>query len=255
MLDEIIIQARKHHPKEIIIVDAHSTDNTVKIAERHGCKICYDEGFGLGNARNIGLKNATGEYVLYIGPDNILKPTPNITTLIKTMDRNKWAGVGLKSRVLYPSNYFDKGMDHRWQYKLTAGEKNAIGTPFMFKRSLLNKYKFNETLKASDDTELCERIRKSGKKVGYSNIECWECSDNSYESIKKRFMIYGRSDGEFYLKHYRKWNTKRRIKSLLHPLSEFSIIKKINDIIYVPFVLLIVLFRYIGYVNKLRNFK
>ena len=48
------------YPKEeleVIIVDGHSTDETVKIAKKYSCKIVYENIGTIGGARNIGVEN------------------------------------------------------------------------------------------------------------------------------------------------------------------------------------------------------
>lgn len=251
-IQDVIQSAWKHNPKEVIVVDAQSKDATTKIAKNLGCKVVFDSGVGLGHARNVGLLHAKSKYVFYLGPDNILKSGGSIfETLIKAMKHYQWDGIGLLSEVLAPTSYTDKGMALRWANKITAGEKGSIGTPFMFERKLLDKFRFNDYLKYSDDTELCERLTNAGRSVGYSHLSCWEVSNNNWKSLKARFKAYGLSDGEYYLKHCNQWDLKRRIKSILHPLTEFQIIKSLEDIPFIPFVICIVIFRYVGYTNKI----
>ena len=45
---------------EVIIVDGHSTDNTVEIAKKYECKVVYENTGTIGGARNIGAKIAEG---------------------------------------------------------------------------------------------------------------------------------------------------------------------------------------------------
>ena len=61
---------------ELIIVDDGSTDNTVKIcddyAERYNhVKCVHTENQGIGNARQTGLDEASGEYVIFVDGDDV----------------------------------------------------------------------------------------------------------------------------------------------------------------------------------------
>jgi glycosyltransferase involved in cell wall biosynthesis len=59
--------------KEIIVVDAHSTDNTPEILKSFGqrIKVVYDEGKGLGAARNLGVDKSSGDIVAFVDSDVI----------------------------------------------------------------------------------------------------------------------------------------------------------------------------------------
>lgn len=60
---------------EIIVVNDGSTDNSKKIIEKYRDKIIYleKENGGLSDARNYGLKYATGEYVAFLDSDDFIE--------------------------------------------------------------------------------------------------------------------------------------------------------------------------------------
>ena len=49
---------------EIIVVDNGSTDKTVKIAKRYGCKVGY--ALAVGKARKLGFDMSRGVYIFFI---------------------------------------------------------------------------------------------------------------------------------------------------------------------------------------------
>jgi len=65
------IKEQTHEDVEIIVVDNHSSDNTVKIARQFTDKI-YSIGPERSTQRNFGAKNAEGKYILYLDADMIL---------------------------------------------------------------------------------------------------------------------------------------------------------------------------------------
>ena len=62
-----IVKAKvpKGYKREIIVVDARSTDNTPRILEKfkRWIKVVYDNGEGIGIARNIGVLNSSGDII------------------------------------------------------------------------------------------------------------------------------------------------------------------------------------------------
>lgn len=74
-LDSILNQSFKN--LEVICVNDGSTDNSLKILESHAkndsrVKIISQENNGPGYARNVGLKYAKGEYVLFVDSDDFI---------------------------------------------------------------------------------------------------------------------------------------------------------------------------------------
>ncbi len=74
LLNEVKKELRKYNYRyEIIVVDGHSKDNTVKIARKLGAKILYDS-VGKGSALRKGMKHAKGDIVVSMDADLSNKP-------------------------------------------------------------------------------------------------------------------------------------------------------------------------------------
>lgn len=79
-LDSVYNQTVQAH--EIIVVNDGSTDNTREIAERYTFKelpqiespvrVIHQVNKGLPSARNTGIMNATGQYILFLDADDVL---------------------------------------------------------------------------------------------------------------------------------------------------------------------------------------
>ena len=76
-LDSVACQSYLDY--EVICVDDGSTDDSYAITKRYierndHWQLIHQENQGLGSARNTGLKNATGDYVLFLDSDDRLRP-------------------------------------------------------------------------------------------------------------------------------------------------------------------------------------
>ncbi len=63
---------------EIIVVDDESTDSTIGIAERYGCKIIKNPKVGRAAAKNEGVRHSFGEYLVFVDSD--MELTPNVVS-------------------------------------------------------------------------------------------------------------------------------------------------------------------------------
>jgi len=60
---------------EIIVIDGGSVDATVAIAKKFGAKIITETTNNFAEKRNIGLRAAKGEWVLYVDTDERVSPS------------------------------------------------------------------------------------------------------------------------------------------------------------------------------------
>ena len=90
-LDSVYSQIRDNY--EVILVDDGSTDNSGDICDEYKLKysqtiVVHKENGGLSDARNAGIKVATGEYIYFIDSDDWLAPNA-ISTLLDYAVENK----------------------------------------------------------------------------------------------------------------------------------------------------------------------
>jgi len=73
-LESVFAQTYKDY--EVIVVDDGSTDNTKEVLKPYMSKIryIYKENGGAASARNVGIKNAQGEYIAFLDSDDLWLP-------------------------------------------------------------------------------------------------------------------------------------------------------------------------------------
>jgi len=253
---ECLKSIKENNPKEIILVDANSSDGTQELAKPYVTKIVKDPGLGLAVARNYGLREASGKYIFNVGPDNILPPG-TIKKCIEYLNENNFVGVSTQTLIKdVPKSYLSYAMNLYKKARFYPGSRSVIGTPHLFITDVLKKHKFDNKMSWSDDSDLCQRLSKLGYNFGIADNFVYEIGTENLKSIKTRWRGYGLSDFEYYNKYSKEWRIKRKIISFLHPLmAEFfgplqseklTIIEKIQII---PLLLLITILRYIYWIK------
>lgn len=104
-LDSILSQ--DFEKLEVIVVDDGSTDDSPKIAEAYKekypniVKVLHQSNRGLGGARNTGIKNATGKYILFVDSDDTIK-AGMLSTLYNTIE------IGEADIIFFGIEYVDE---------------------------------------------------------------------------------------------------------------------------------------------------
>ncbi len=79
------IRRSSYRNVEVFVVDDHSTDDSVGIAEGYHCKVMgTGEGSGANHARNLGARSAKGEIIIFIDAD-IMVRRDTILEIVETL--------------------------------------------------------------------------------------------------------------------------------------------------------------------------
>lgn len=87
-LDSIFDQTIERNSYEVIVIDDGSTDNSLSIIKEYDVKLLKTNRKRAGGARNLGLDNASGEYVIFIDSDDYLYSKDVLSKLDKIVDGN-----------------------------------------------------------------------------------------------------------------------------------------------------------------------
>jgi glycosyltransferase involved in cell wall biosynthesis len=168
---------------ECIIVNDGSPDNTETIA-RDWCKkddrfkYLYKENGGLSSARNLGLANSKGDYILFLDSDDLIAPEKLLLSVKSFIEDTSLdlvitdfnSVLGAKLVQLEP---FVKLADFTFNlenilYKWDLGFSIPIHCA-LFKKDSVGDIRFNEKLKAKEDWLFWIQFFKSDSKTVYIN--------------------------------------------------------------------------------------
>ena len=213
LLDSIAQQTHKN--LELIVADDASKDDTVQLVnawlEEHGgnfkrYEVCAAiENKGTIRNLNGGLERCTGDYVKIIAADDILLPTCIEDCLTYCMEHQAELVIGDAIWVLddgvteTPHNEVPGekeafyGSDALGQYKLLLESNNVICTPGEFyKRTFLERYKFDEKYDIIEDYPFWLKITKAGEKINFldKKVVKYRQSATSATNPEKNTAIY-----------------------------------------------------------------
>ena len=162
---------------EVIIVDGHSTDNTVEIAKKYGCKVVYENTGTIGGARNIGAKIAEGEYIVFTDSDCVVDKNW-LKNLIKEFKDEEIASVGGPNITPEDDTEFAKCVGDVLKFLSNPGPRYGFDADKVmeiyhnptcnsaYRKSIFQEVGgFNPKLITCDDEELDYRIREKGYKI------------------------------------------------------------------------------------------
>ena len=198
---------------EVIVVDDGSTDSTAAIASRYDYRLIRTENRGLANARNTGLKAATGEIVAYIDDDAY--PDPHwLTYLAANFLSTSHAAVGGPN--LAPpgdgpiAECIARAPGGPVHVLLSDSEAEHIpGCNMAFRKDCLEAVGgFDPQFRtAGDDVDVCWQLQERGWTLGFSPAALvWHHRRNSLRTYWKQQIGYGRAEAMLERKWPEKYN-------------------------------------------------
>ena len=165
-IGEAIESVKKQNIKdtEIIVVCDSCTDNTKQIAENLGCKTIEVNFSHIGKTRNAGLKEAKGEYILYVDSDDVMEKDGISNLYNEFLKDNTLEAVFSMSHEFVSPELSDGD-----KAKLKARPDDYFGALAgcsMIKKEVFDKVgTFDEVLKAGDIVEYQLRLQQKNIKM------------------------------------------------------------------------------------------
>ncbi|MBU1659185.1 glycosyltransferase family 2 protein [bacterium] len=197
------VYSQSHMPKEVIIVDDGSQDETAQIREEFPhARYIYQNNAGVSSARNTGIKNSTCQWIAFLDSDDVwhadklrrhVELHRQNPQLLMSYTDEVWIRKGVEVNVpqkykKYGGNIFKECLSHCII---------APSAAFLHKDLLREVGLFDESLEVCEDYDLWLRVA-CGHEIAL---------------IDKKLMIkYGGDDAQLSMKH---WGMDRfRVKSL-----------------------------------------
>jgi glycosyltransferase involved in cell wall biosynthesis len=162
--------ARQDYPAErleVIVVDNGSTDDSAKVAARHGATVLVQPGLRVGALRNRGVAAARGELLAFVDSDHEV-PTDWIRTAVDEFHANPDLGL-FGAPYLAPAS--GTWVQRIWELHRTRGERRrevvwlASGNFFLRRADFDSIGGFSEALVAAEDIDLCVRLAQRRRPI------------------------------------------------------------------------------------------
>jgi len=181
------------YPYEIIIVDTHSSDQTLPIARQFGARIIKENRPGKSIARQTAANAANGKYLCFTEADCEV-PENWINTIVTAFDQFSQVAAVTGIYTFSESNSTYRIISKIlllitvYLFYFIHGHHSLRATNFAItKRSLAKAGGFNTTAKEFDDVELSMRAKKTGKILFMPALEC-KSSDRRTRGRKLLFL-------------------------------------------------------------------
>src|SRR5438132_10717719 len=155
---------------EVVVVDNHSTDNTVAIARKFPVRVMTIEEFGPGGAINLGIRAVDSEFIACLSAHCIPRDDDWLAALVRNMDQPRIAGVyGRQLPFQYSSDLNKRdllitfGLDHRIQTK-DSFFHNANS---LIRRTVWERLPFDENVTNIEDRAWGKAVTEAGFQIAY----------------------------------------------------------------------------------------
>ena len=208
------VQQLEYPDFEVIVVDDGSTDRTASIAQEFGARVITTENRGLSEARNTGMRAASGEIVAYLDDD--ARPDPHwLAYLANAFDGTEFAAVG-GPNLPPPGDGLiadcvasaPGGPTHVLLSDTEAEHIPGCNTAFR-REYLVAMGGFDPRFRvAGDDVDICWRLQARGLRVGFSPAAVvWHHRRTSLRAYWRQQRGYGKAEALLERKWPEKYNT------------------------------------------------
>lgn len=268
-LDSLVKQTYQNI--EVIVVDDGATDSSSKIADTFASKydfvkVIHTENGGLSAARNVGIENASGEYIAFVDSDDWVDNN-TFEQLYKLISKGDY-GFSSCGMIAEYGTETEQNFEHivsdtcnqKKLFNLVLDTDYVCGYACnkLFRRDLIANLRFDATLLSCEDIDFCTRFASGCKAAIYTKTPFYHyrqrtdsmTGDFRYnvrklsviKAYEKIMPIYAEYDPEDYYKlerNYLKINLNVKGRMIVSHIDDREVSKMIEDNIkkYYPIVM------------------
>lgn len=230
-------------PFEVIIVDGHSIDNTIKNAQEYPVKILFENYGTVGGARQVGLENSGGEYIAFTDSDcipekmwidNLFKEFKEDIVGVGGGIKNIGEGLWEQSIALALDSFLGSANSVQDRVlKKRCFVPSISGCNCMYrKKDLLDVGGYNVTYFMNEDTDINKRLLERGKILYTPDAVVLHNQNRDIKGFCKRMYWFGYGRGF------------NRLFDL-QVIPPISVIFLLLLLIFTPFIVSILIFLYV----------
>lgn len=160
------VRAQDYPNVEVIVVDDGSADNTKEVCDKYPeVKYVYQTNQGLSAARNTGIRESAGEFLIFLDADDWLLPdaiTSNLNFILQHPEELAFVSGAYEVRYTHTGrvhNAFEKvGSDH--YLRLLTGNYVGVPATVLYRRRVFDEIVFDPELKSCQDYDLYLKITR-----------------------------------------------------------------------------------------------
>jgi rhamnosyltransferase len=193
LLEGIGQQITKGLDCEVVLVDSGSTDGTLEIAERYGCRILHitREEFSFGRSLNRGCEAAEGD-ILVITSGHCVPTDPHWLQRLCQPLIDGVAQYSYGRQLAGPESHysesrvFEKYFPAQSQLPQEGFYCNNANSALL--KETWSRYRFDEELTGLEDMALAQRLVRHGGKVAYvAEAPVYHHHAETWQQVKRRF--------------------------------------------------------------------
>jgi len=228
---------------EVVVVDGNSSDGTLEVVKKYPVKLVTEPGLGFGHARNLGIKNASGDIVFFLDSDCYAEPNwienalphfdSNPEVVGVTGQTRLWNNEGGVARFLaYVGGRMNMPAERRFV-------KIAPTMNLALRREVIDEVGgFDETLIRCEDTDLTYKISQNHKILYEPSVAVWFKGSRNLSVASRKCFRHFVGVGQLFAKH----GLKSSFVRFNLPIRGFLLIAGLLSIFLLPWYVPTILF-------------